>query len=58
MVNTYQAFGELQVVLNQMDNLKQYNKIFLEYAKNMEEGVERLKKSIEFYREHEIEFWR
>lgn len=58
MVNTYQAFGELRMVLNQMDNLKQYNNIFIEYAEKMEEGVERLKKSIDFYRENEIEFWR
>lgn len=57
IIETNYLFNELNAMMRQIEDLKQYEQLFLDDVEKTNKGIKKLRGVIDFYRGHKMKYW-
>lgn len=57
IIETNYLFNELNAMMRQIEDLKQYEQLFLDDVEKTTKGIKKLRGVIDFYRGHKMKYW-
>lgn len=57
ILETNYVFKNLYAIMSQIEDLKQYQQLFLDDVEKIEKGIEKFRGVIDFYRGHKMKYW-